>query len=373
MNNLVNSLKSIASSVMFAAEAVEVEQVLERIAHISRELVNARYAALGVPDGVGGLRYFKVSGMSKEAIALVDHLPKGHGLIGAIMDERKTLRVKHMRDDPRSVGFCAHHPHMNSLLGVPIQVGQQLFGVLYLCDKHDDSDFTDEDAWLIETLAGYAALAISSTQLREQHIRLRMLEDRQRIGMELHDGVIQSLYAIGMHLDLLRLNTRIESDDLHLAIHGLNDVIDDIRRYILNLGRSTERQPTIREAIMSMLARLHAPEKLNVEVKAPNEVAPFSPAMFEGICLIVNEAISNAVRHAEASNLTIEVIVSDAEFIATIEDDGKGFDIQTIDQNTGLGLPNIRQRARFYAGRVKIDSSPGQGTTFSIIIPIKPN
>ena len=110
-----------------------------------------RYAALGVPDGKGGLRYFKVAGMTPEQIAQLDHLPVGKGLLGAVMTDRNNIRLENMADDQRSAGFCPAHPVMTSFLGVPIQVGQQLFGILYLCDRVDGQPFSEQDEWLVET------------------------------------------------------------------------------------------------------------------------------------------------------------------------------------------------------------------------------
>src|SRR5215510_13301939 len=211
-NAILAQLKDIASAVMYAAEAPKLEEVLERIAEVAKDLVNAKYAALGVPDDNGGLKFFKVAGMTPEQIARLDHLPHGKGLLGAIALERESIRLEKMQDDKRSAGFCKAHPQMTSLLGVPIQVGQQLFGILYLCDRIDGQPFSEQDEWLIETVAGYAALAIAGSQLREQQSRLTLLEERDRISMELHDGIIQSLYAMGMHLDILRMNGSASAD-----------------------------------------------------------------------------------------------------------------------------------------------------------------
>src|SRR5690606_37502180 len=97
---------------MHAAEARTLEEVLERIAHVSKDLVQVRYSALGVPDGEGGLRFFKVAGMSPAQIERVGHLPHGKGLLGVIMNERKAIRLTDMREDDRSSGFCSHHPVM---------------------------------------------------------------------------------------------------------------------------------------------------------------------------------------------------------------------------------------------------------------------
>lgn len=370
MNKILDNLKEIASAVMYAAQADDLEQVLERIAQISAELVNARYAALGVPDDKGGLQYFKVAGMSPEALKRLDHLPKGLGLLGALLKERKVVRLSNMHDDPRSVGFCAGHPTMTSFLGVPIQVGQQLFGILYLSDRRDGQPFSEQDEWLIETMAGYAALAIAGSHLREQQNRLILLEERERIGMELHDGVIQSLYALGMHLDLVRDLENVKSEDFKPIIDGLNDVIEDIRRYILNLKLRNYQQKTVYESLQEMLTRLHVPDSMHIEIDAPHTSPPFTPAVFESICQIANEALSNAMRHANAHSIRLAARETERVFEISVVDDGEGFNLTDMAQESGLGLRNIQQRARLYGGTVLIDTAPGKGTSVKIVVPL---
>src|SRR6185369_16522815 len=151
-------------------------------------------------------------------------------------------------------------------LGVPIQVKEQLFGILYLCDRRDEQPFTEQDEWLVETIAGYAALAIAGSQLGEKQSRLTLLEERERIGMELHDGIIQSLYAIGMQLQLTRLSHEIPGDLLGEPVKNLDTVIEDIRRYILNLKVSSYTQQTVSEAINDLVARSHIPSTLTVTI-----------------------------------------------------------------------------------------------------------
>lgn len=365
------NLNEIASIVMHAAQADTLEQVLQRIAHASREFVGARYAALGVPDGYGGLRYFKVSGISEEQIAEIEHPPVGAGLLGVIMNERKTLRLPVMQDDPRAVGFPPGHPPMKSLLGVPVQIGQQLFGMLYLTDREDEQDFTLEDQWLVETMAGFAALAIAGSHLREQQQRLALLEERQRIGMELHDGVIQSLYAVGMHLDLMRTSGEIKPHHLGLAIDGLNQVIEDIRQYIMGLKTLGYSQKTLRESIEDVVARLYIPEDLTIEIDAPEKPPPLSSEVLESVCLIAGEALSNAVRHAGAAHVEIRCREEKSDFQLVISDDGRGFDTEQLQQDNGLGLRNMTKRARLYGGSVEINSQPGNGTKLIIRMPME--
>src|SRR5690606_8986929 len=165
---LLSYLKAITSLAMHAAEAETLGEVLERIAEASRQLVRARYAALGIPDGKGGLEYFMFAGLDKIEAHAIGRLPQGRGLLGAIMAERQPIPLEHIKDDPRSVGFPPNHPHMDRFLGVPIIVGELLFGMLYLTDRYDGRPFTEQDQWLIEMMASYAALAIAGARLREQ-------------------------------------------------------------------------------------------------------------------------------------------------------------------------------------------------------------
>lgn len=371
-NNVpLTQLKEIVSMVMYAAEADTLEQVLQRIANASRGLIGAKYAALGVPDGRGGLRYFMVSGISDDEIEEIPHPPIGKGLIGAIMNERQSLRVARIQDDPRSSGFPEGHPPMASMLGVPIMVGEQLFGMLYLTDREDGHMFSLSDQWLVETLAGYAALAIAGTQLREQQSRLALLEERQRIGMELHDGVIQSLYAIGMYLDLMRSTGEWKPDNVKQAIDGLNEVIEDIRRYIMNLKSTPYRDKTIREAMHEIVAHLYVPKSLDIVVEAPDHYPPFTEDDFESICFIAREALSNAVRHADATQVMIYCRQYDNHLQMSIRDNGKGFDPNAVEHQDGMGLRNIRQRAALHHGQAHLESTPGEGTTLTITIPVK--
>lgn len=371
INIVLDRLKEIASAILYATEGSDLEAVLERIAEVAKEIAATKYAALGVPNGAGGLRYFKTAGMTEEQIALIDHLPKGHGLIGAIMHERETLRLADIRQDKRSVGFPANHPPMTSLLGVPIKLGSQLFGVLYLCDKVDGMPFNDVDQMLVETVASYAALAISGATLSEQHSRLRMLEERERIGMELHDGVIQSLYGIGMHVELLRMSGSIRAEDMQPLVDSLNEVIEDIRVYIGQLRRRSDQTSTLRDCFLHVVERLNLSDQLEVVIDVEDMKLPFTPAVMESICLIINEAVSNAARHAEATRLHLSARCDGGYLLIHVDDDGKGFSVNEAHHENGLGLRNMQRRARLYGGEVLIDSRPFGGTHLTIRVPLR--
>ena len=146
---------------------LSLETVLERIVSLARDQVDARYAALGVLNSSGELEKFIPVGMSPAEIAQMEHPPRGRGLIGAILREKHTLRVKEISNDARSEGFPNHHPAMHSFLGVPILLGDRLLGQIYLTDKITHSEFTQDDEHVIETLAAYAAVAINNARMYE--------------------------------------------------------------------------------------------------------------------------------------------------------------------------------------------------------------
>lgn len=371
MINVIATLREIAAAVMHASEGETVEQVLKQIANVARDLVKARYAALGIPDGKGGMRYFMTSGVSDDIARAIGHNPYGHGLLGVIMHEQEPLRLLHMKDDPRSVGFPKHHPSMDSLLGVPVRVGQRLYGMLYMCDRIDGNPFNEDDQWLVEMLAAHAAMAITTTQVAEQQKRLVLLEERERIGMELHDGIIQSLYAIGMHMELMRTTGQVSYEAMGDSINNLDQVIEDIRGYILNLQNAAYQQKTIYECLRDIISRLHTPPSLSIEIDAVDRQPPFSPPVFEAVCQILQEGISNVIRHANASHLEIKVTEDSGYFEVRLIDNGKGFDRSSLQEHTGLGLNNIQQRARLHGGTVAFDSRLGHGTQMIVRMPVK--
>lgn len=150
---------------------LSLETVLERIVQMARDLSGARYAALGVMAEDGNLEQFIPVGMTAAQIELIDHPPIGRGLLGVMGEDRQPVRVPLIAEDPRSVGFPVNHPHMRSFLGVPILLGDRLLGQLYLTDKLNYHEFTEQDEHVLETLAAYAAVAISNARLYEKLVR----------------------------------------------------------------------------------------------------------------------------------------------------------------------------------------------------------
>lgn len=352
------------------------EKVLQQIVQAARELTQAKYAALGVPNPEGYLEAFVHSGMSPEQVEAVPHLPKGAGLLGAIVQGKEPIRIPSITDDPRSVGFPEGHPVMGSFLGVPITAGEEILGNIYLTDKMDAPEFTEEDQEIVELLAAHAAIAIQNARLYEQVGRLVIVEERTRIGMDLHDGIIQSIYAVGLTLESTRLVLQQNPDEADLlleqAIQALNDTIRDIRNFILDL-RPHRFGGDLREGLARLVREFQANAIVPVSLTiTPDSIDNLPTPVTRSLFLTTQEALANIARHARATQVEISFERTDDHKVRLmIHDNGQGFDVQSKTYSVGHGLSNMRARANDLNGTCKIHSIPGQGTTITLSLPVR--
>ena len=176
---------------------------------------------------------------SADVRARIGAPPRGHGFLGLIIRENRSIRIPDIAVDPRRYGFPPHHPPMHSFLGVPVTVKGRSVGNLYLTDKAGAGEFSEADQRLVETFAVHAGIAIENARLHEQVQRLAIVDERERIGKDLHDGIIQNLYAIGLSLedvaDLIHDDPDEVERRVERAIDSLHVTIRDIRNFIFGL------------------------------------------------------------------------------------------------------------------------------------------
>ncbi|MCE7947444.1 MAG: GAF domain-containing protein [Chloroflexi bacterium CFX4] len=360
-------LHALSEAVRAITAEFTLERILKRLAEIAARMVGARYAAFGVPDSMQGLSQFLVYGMSEEEIAQVDHPPEGHGLLGVLLNSEHPIRLPRLQDHPQSVGFPEHHPHMTRFLGVPIVSKGQVLGSLYLCDRLDGLPFNEDDERMISLLAAHAAIAIENATLSDQLRRLAVLEERDRISMELHDGIIQSIYAIGIKLELMRLSVPEQSAQIAAVNSDLNRVIEDLRRYIRDLRVGVELSLTLREQMNELATRFREVSSARL-VMDISSVTHLNEDRLHALLQITRESLSNTVRHANASEVYVDLHETPTHITLVISDNGKGFDPKSVPP--GIGLRNIRQRARQLDGSVEIASRAGRGSTITVMLPI---
>ena len=347
------------------------DRVLKRLAAITARLVNARYAALGLPDGRGGLQAFHTYGMNENQIDHMDHYPLGLGLLGQLLVSHEPIRLANMHEDERSAGFCANHPKMTSFLGVPIMSKGQCLGNLYLCDRLDGEPFSEDDERMVTMLAGHAAIAIENAQLSDQLWKLAVVEERDRISMELHDGIIQQIYAIGIKLELTRLNLdqREEAEaQIKSANQDLNHVIEDLRKYIKDLHVGVDYSVALRQQFEEIAEGFRDVSSARLVMDVAHGFAELTDDKKHAVVQITREALSNIVRHANATEVYIDLHEDASYLTLVISDNGQGFN--TAEISAGNGLHNMRQRVTQLGGAIEIISHPGRGTTLTLMLPL---
>jgi signal transduction histidine kinase len=370
-----DALAALNQAALAVAGNLSLDKTLHEIVEAARQLAGARYAALGIPDGSGRIARFIHVGMAPDVTAAIDHLPQGLGLLGAILREGRTIRIPRVSDDPRSVGFPPGHPPMEAFLGVPIKAGNEILGNLYLADKLEGTEFTRGDEDVIELLAAHAAIAITNARLYEQVGRTAIVEERSRIGMDLHDGVIQAIYAVGLTLESVRLLLREEEQEepvrlIDGAIGGLNDAIRDIRNFILDL-RPRRFEGNLSEGLARLAREFQANTMVPVELDAPTDaIATVPQPVARALFFTAQEALANVARHARASRVEIHAERRDHAVTLSVMDDGVGFDVNSRIQSTGHGLANMRARAEERNGVFEVASRPGAGTTITMRLPV---
>jgi len=359
-------LNALSEAVRAIAAEFTLDRILKRLAEIAARMIGARYAAFGVPDSMQGLAEFTVYGMTEDEIALIEHPPEGRGLLGVLLNSEHPIRLPRLQDHPKSVGFPENHPHMTRFLGVPIVSKGQILGSFYLCDRIDGQPFSEDDERMISLLAAHAAIAIENAKLSEQLRRLAVLEERDRISMELHDGIIQSIYAIGIKLELIRMNAPAQAEQIAAVNRDLNRVIEDLRRYIRDLRVGVELSMSLREQMDDLARRFREVCSARLVMDVSN-ITNLNEDRLHALLQIVREALSNIVRHAEATEVYVDLHETPTHVTLVISDNGKGFDPKTTPP--GIGLRNIRQRVRQLEGVAEIESRPGRGSTITVMLP----
>ena len=368
------TLTAVSDAVLAVAAAeLSVEDVLQRLVHGARELAGARYAALGLPDGQGGFRRFLTSGMSDGLIASLGPLPRQHGVLGAMLETQAAHRTKDIHDHPRFRGWWPRgHPDMRSFLGVPIVAPDGVIGAFYLTEKLDEPDFTPEDEAVIGLLAAHAAIAITNARLHEQSQALSIVEERNRLALELHDAVSQKLFSLVLRAEAAA--TLLDRDPAHARgqVQRLaelaQEALDELRSLVFELRPPDLEHDGLEGTLRKHVELLQRLEGRSIEFRS-------EPLSADGerdpqVLRIAQEAISNALRHAAAEHVWVTLGRAGGGLLVEVRDDGSGFrpDEPGL-RSRHLGLTSMEERAQRLGGRLQISSQPGAGTTVRLEVP----
>ena len=367
-------LRALNEAGLALSAELETEILLHKIAELARVVGDAKYAALGTFDDDGAVTRFYTAGISEAEHARIGHLPVGKGILGLLPRAGRPIRLRDLREHPASVGFPPNHPPMRSFLGVPIRWRGESVGNLYLTEKQGAPEFTVEDEEALLTLAAQAAIAIENARLYAQTRQMSVLEERHRIGMDLHDGAIQQLYGLGLQLE--DASARVESEPhearavLARAVDRLNAAIADLRNYVLGLRPIRGSDRPLAESLPTLGGRISTNALLDVDVTVePEAEASLDPAGREAVFYVAADALGNVARHARARHAELSLRRDDGAVLLEIVDDGVGYDTESA--VSGLGLRNMRERAFNAGARLDVVSAPGRGTRLVMRIPMR--
>jgi signal transduction histidine kinase len=366
-------IRALAEAGVTLTSELSLEAVLQRVADVAREQIGARYSALSVLSIGGAIAQFISSGITPEERAAIGPIPQGRGLLGVLLHEGASLRLDDLNKDPRSAGFPPNHPKMTSLLGAPVIWQGEIIGNLYLTDKPGGFDERDEE--LLRLLSTWAAVAINNARMHRKLESLARLEERDRIGMDLHDGIIQSIYAVALHLedcvDRLPAGDDNVKPDIEKAIDDLNKVIKDIRSYIFDLRPQLSHIDDLPRALSQLVEqfRVNSLITTTLDIESPFEsLGGEAEAM--ALFHIAQEALNNAGKHSRAAAVAIRLRTTSAGLMLEVEDNGIGFELAPEDvSGAHHGLRNMRDRARSVGGALSYATAPGEGTTVRVVLP----
>jgi signal transduction histidine kinase len=367
------AVEALSDAVGAIAGVLDVDDVLQLIVDRVKELVGARYAALGIVNE-GAIERFLTSGITPDQRARLGPPPQGHGLLGLIISEGRSIRIPDIAAHPASYGFPPHHPPMRSLLGVPVRVKGRPIGNLYLTDKEGSPEFSEHDQRLTELFALHAGIAIENARLYEAIQRLAVIEERDRIGRDLHDGIIQGIYAVTLSLeDVEELATHEPREAMirvDRAIDALHGTIRDLRNFIFGLRPELVDQTDLPSLLAALADQVRQNSLIDLEVHVPDTPIELPPHVRAELLQIAREAISNVARHSAGTRAKLGLVVTDDEVTLAISDNGRGFDAAAADPGEHFGLRNMRARAIALGGSLEVESVTGAGTRIIVRIPV---
>jgi signal transduction histidine kinase len=380
-------LAAVSDALLAMSRRLEVGDVLKTIVCRARELLGARYAALGVPDDCGGFARFVVDGVDEPTWKAIGPLPRQHGILAAMLHEGPQ-RLDDVRADPRFEGWPDAHPEMTDFLGMPIRDGEEILGALYLANKEDPGrqgaapgdtapdasrGFTEEDEELLSLFAQHAAIALTNARLYERSRELTIAEERSRLAHELHDAVSQKLFSL--RLTAQAAATLVDRAPAR-AKEALGEVAalaaeaaDELRAAVIELRPAALDEDGLVATLRSQVQVLDRAHAARVSFTS-HDVRALSAAQEAALLRVAQEALHNALRHGQPRTVDVVLERHGPSVVLRVTDDGRGFEPDAV-LRTGrhLGLVSMRDRATGVGGTLTVSSAPGKGAVVEMEVP----
>ncbi|MFQ6144775.1 GAF domain-containing sensor histidine kinase [Streptomyces seoulensis] len=373
-----SGLAAVSSALLAMSRHLEVRDVLKTIVASARELLDAQYAALGVPDDHGGFAQFVVDGINEEQWRAIGPLPRQHGILAAMLHQAEAERLADVRQDPRFEGWPAAHPDMSDFLGLPIRDGDEVIGALFLANKRcpkpaGGCGFTQEDEDLLALLAQHAAIALTNARLYERSRELTIAEERSRLAHELHDAVSQKLFSLRLTAQaaaaLVDRDPVRAKGELQQVAALAAEAADELRAAVVELRPAALDEDGLVATLRTQIQVLDRAHTARVTFTAQG-LRALPAAQEEAVLRVAQEALHNALRHSGARHVDVTLERRGCGAVLRVTDDGSGFDQQAV-RGAGrhLGLVSMRDRASGAGGTLTVESAPGKGTTIEMEAP----
>jgi signal transduction histidine kinase len=368
-------LTAMSDAILAMAGEPRLEPVLRQLVEGAKELVNARYAAIGVPDDDGeGFSEFIYTGMSDELVARIGPLPLQHGLLAAMLGEQEPYRATDIAKDPRFRWWPEAHPRMKSFLGVPIASKGNVIGAFYLTDKEDATEFTSADQAAIVLLAAHAAIAIENARLYEHSKELSVIAERNRLARDLHDSVSQTLFSMTLTADAALTSMNTDPATAKREVENLRDLsraaLEEMRSLIFELRPADLESDGLIATLEKHADVLRRIGSAEIAISAP-DYSPQPPDVERTVFRIIQESLNNVMKHSEATRADVTIAAEQGTLRVSIIDDGVGFDITDPQiRARRLGITSMEERAEEIDGELHIESSQGEGTRVELEVPL---
>ena len=319
------------------------------------------------------LRLVLHRGQAAEAFWTRTQFKINDGFVGIVAKTREPLISHDLMKDLQFVREAVVKAGFQQIACIPLETSENLVGVLSVATRNKNP-IDERDIRLLTAVANWAALAIENARLHQNARRLAVLEERERIGMDLHDGIIQSIFGVGLSLEnvshLVKENPQKAQEGIKHTIDDLNQIIRDLRAYILDLRPRQLNGEGLMDGLRRLLSEYRAHTLAEAALTGPKELLDDLPQSHSlALFHICQESLANAAKHAAAKRVEVSVWVTSERVLMEVRDNGRGFEREKMNSSIGHGLANMQTRARNVGGEVDISSSPSEGTTVLAWVP----
>lgn len=368
------TLRRLLDATLLIEADLDLPVLLRHVTEEACSMTGARFGALGVLNEDGtALDEFITVGLTPEEEEQIGPRPTGRGVLGVLISDPALLRLDQLSEHPESFGFPPGHPAMTSFLGVPIKTRDHVYGNLYMTDKVGWSEFTRSDEVMVAALAAVAGIAIENAHLHRR-VQLAVLADeRERVARDLHDTVIQRMFAIGLALQGVvgMIGPGPPAERLQAVVSDIDTTIRELRSTIFALS-VVEEGHDVRSWVLSLLAELRPVVGFEVHAEFEGPVdSLIAGEMADHVLAVVREGVTNVARHARATRATVTLSAGAGFCRVQVADDGRGMG-RSETRAGAMGHANLRRRAEKLQGQFSLQSPPAGGTILTWKVPLTP-